>query len=91
MLSLVYINENVSNNAIVFSDDDDNKSWCDQYDCGGLLIECKDQSMVCSLCQHVYSPNSTTLHKARLQPNKNRYNDEREGGALLVSMTSYAD
>jgi hypothetical protein len=33
-------------NSIVFSGDDEEKSWCDQKNCGGLLIPFKGESMI---------------------------------------------
>ena len=74
------------NNAIVFSDDDDEKSYCD--DCSYLLIERKDGSMRCSNpdCGRQYSPDSVNKHKRKLRPDKSPYDGS---DVPLVSMTEY--
>ncbi len=59
------------NDFIVFTDDDDERSYC-----GGKPIPRKNDSMIWSLCEHVYQPDSVTLHKSNLQPNKNSYSRE---------------
>jgi hypothetical protein len=74
------------NDAIVFSDDDE-KAWCNQYDCGGELKQLKDGSMLYLACNYIYQPDSIVKHKSKLGPNKNRYLDERDG-PLVVAMTN---
>ena len=56
--------------SIVFTYDDDDKSYCDETDCGYLLIERKDGSRICSNpdCRREYLPNAVNKHKRDLQP-----------------------
>jgi hypothetical protein len=72
----------------IVCDDGLDEAWCDQKYCGGKLIPWKNESMVCSLCEHLYSPDSIKKHKAKLGPNKDPYGRD---GPLLVSMTEYSE
>src|SRR5689334_12687564 len=73
--------------SIVFTYDDDDKSYCDETDCGYLLIERKDGSRICSNpdCSREYMPDSVNKHKRDLQPIESQYDD----GQLLVPMKEY--
>jgi hypothetical protein len=78
------------NDSIVFSDDE--KVWCDEKYCGGKLIPYgKDGTMICSLCEHVYLPDSVMLHKSDLRPDKSRHDSDRDSGSIAVSMTEYSE
>jgi hypothetical protein len=71
--------------SIVFTYDDDDRSYCD--DCSYLLIERKDGSRVCSNsdCGRQYPAGSLSHHKRDLQPLESRYDD----GPLVVPMKEY--
>ncbi len=74
--------------SIVFDDEPD-KSWCDQPDCGGLLIERKDSSSICSICLHEYLPDSVKLHKSKLGPTKGYY--DKDDGPELINIREYTE
>ena len=42
-------------NIVSFDDDDGGKMYCDQKNCGGLLIRLKNGDSACTLCEHAYS------------------------------------
>ena len=74
--------------AIVFSDDDDDNSWCG--DCDALLYERKDGSMICSnpQCGRNYLPSEVKKHKRHLGPVESPYDDS---DVPLVSLSDYAN
>jgi hypothetical protein len=70
--------------SIVFFYNDDDNSYCDEKDCGYILIERKDGSKICSNpdCRREYLPDSVNKHKRSLQPIDS---DE----PIIVPMTEY--
>lgn len=72
--------------SIVFDGDYDDKAWCDPP-CDGLLVERKDESMLCTICGRTYLPGSVNKHKSDLAPAGGYYaNDD---GPLLEPLVSY--
>jgi uncharacterized Zn finger protein (UPF0148 family) len=72
------------NNAIIYDDADDERSWCNSP-CNALLYERKDGSMICSYCGREYLPGSVKKHKRDLQPSES----VNDSGPEIVPMTSY--
>ena len=69
---------------VSFDDGNDTKEYCnDTKYCGGLLIPLKNGDKGCSLCERIYSSNSTVLHRKRLIP------DDNDGDPIFVAMTNY--
>jgi hypothetical protein len=73
--------------AIIFSDDDDDKAWCNPP-CDALLIERKDGSMICSYCGREYLPQAVKKHKRHLGPIESPYDDSE---VPLVSLSDYSN
>ena len=70
--------------SIVSFDGDEDKIYCNAKNCGGLVVQLnKNGDSVCTLCEHVYSQNSTLLHKKKLKP------DNEEADPMFVPMTNY--
>ena len=55
--------------SIIFSDDEDDKSYCSPP-CDALLIERKDGSSICSYCGREYRADSVKKHKREFGPDK---------------------
>jgi uncharacterized Zn finger protein (UPF0148 family) len=71
----------------IICDDGSDEAYCDQYNCGGRLFELKDGSMMCSLCEHQYRPNTVHKHKRKLHPSESPYDSEEP---LFMHLTDYA-
>jgi hypothetical protein len=78
--------EPFSGDYVVFTEDDE-VAYCDQKYCGGKLNSWRNDAMICSLCEYVYSADSTKLHKSGLHPNKSPYETD---GPILERMDEYS-
>jgi hypothetical protein len=78
----------MNNDAIIFSDAEDDVSWCDS--CDARLYERKDQSLVCSNpeCGKIYAAGSVTKHRLTLSPDKE---PRSQGGPAVVPITGFTD
>lgn len=77
---------NNNNNIIIsFEGDAEDKAYCNQKNCGGLVVPLnKNGDQVCTLCEHVYRESETKLHKKMLQP-------DDDGEPMIVPFSEYSN